>query len=195
MRKILTVALVAIAAALQARTVEYEAKFVLMVPKTVDNSESLGRRTYQSQRIGGSLFVELDADGLVREVRLEGLTNYTHLVNRSRVTYECVVDQNPTFSLVGNNKTGVFRRSSVAMSFWADPSYNIGEMEEDNSLFLSIAGYGTESRVTGYVTGTMGCGCAAYGHVSPTRTMWSYLVTDVAAVFGRVQLRKRRDVP
>ena len=42
--------------------------------------------------------------------------------------------------------------------------------------------------LSGYAAGTIGCGCMAYGHVSPTRMLgfWGAtdIVDDVAAVHG-----------
>lgn len=44
-------------------------------------------------------------------------------------------------------------------------------------------------KLGGNVSGTIGCGCSAYGHISPTRVLWfwgaSSQVDDVAAVYGK----------
>ena len=105
----------------------------------------------------------------------------------------------------------------------AEPSYNKGEDNEDNSLLCTFAGKGTCKKRTvkawqsytytdskgkkrtaqrlvtlgkfdiintmkGYNAGTLGCGCTAYGHISPTRKAAalapSCTVDDVASTFG-----------
>lgn len=37
----------------------------------------------------------------------------------------------------------------MKFQFWADPSYNIGSLGEDNSLFLDLAGKGSFSKKFG----------------------------------------------
>ena len=59
---------------------------------------------------------------------------------------------------VGTNRTGRFRTGAVKFSIIADPSYNIGGVEEDNVLMLDMSGKGNISvgglkRIRGSVSG------------------------------------------
>ena len=74
-------------------------------------------------------------------------------------------------------------------------------MNEDNSLYITLAGKGRLSSskfkfATGYVAGTIGCGCSAYGHKSPTRKIGyngaTSVVDDIAAVHGRWSMKLDR---
>ena len=74
-------------------------------------------------------------------------------------------------------------------------------MNEDNSLYIILAGKGRLSSskfkfATGYVAGTIGCGCSAYGHTSPTRKIGyngaTSVVDDIAAVHGRWSMKLDR---
>lgn len=128
----------------------------------------------------------------------ENFVNKTHkLSNGENVTYHVEVDEDacfPKFNAIGNNKTNKFKTASICFAIGAEPSYNIGEYDEDTSLFVTIAGKGTVhkdgyvSSASGYVAGSLGCGCMAYGHVSPTRKLGRHgatsQVADVAAVHG-----------
>lgn len=117
-------------------------------------------------------------------------------------------------NLIGSNLTGKFNVPSVCFWLDAEPDYSKGEDDEDNSLLVTLSGKGTTSTVkeyewvevgnvrkrvlvdqwqkirtiSGNVAGTLGCGCSAYGHVSPTRVADdhgpSQVVDDVAAVYG-----------
>ena len=81
----------------------------------------------------------------------------------------------------------------------AEPSYNIGEIDEDTSLYIMMSGKGNINAsgkilaASGYASGTMGCGCNAYGHKSPTRKIGKYgatdFVDDVASVYGHWRLK------
>ena len=106
----------------------------------------------------------------------------------------------PRFNAVGNNRTGRFKTASICFFLAAEPSYNIGEFTEDNALYVMLSGTGRFhsrkkclNRASGYASGFIGCGCAEYGHVSPTRRIgWAGptgQVDDVAAVFGKWTLR------
>ncbi len=137
------------------------------------------------------------------DVSFSNMTNKTHkLSNGKNVTYDVAVDYNKhvtRFNVIGDNRTKTFRKASVCFSIQAEPSYNIGEIDEETSLYVTLAGEGiVDARgrlltVSGYAAGTLGCGCKAYGHVSPTRTLGYYGATsqvdDVAAVFGRWTMR------
>ena len=71
---------------------------------------------------------------------MTGLTNLTHKINGERITYECSEwpydDFQNSVVAVGNNKTLKFRKGGLDIAFVADPSYNIGGLEEDNTLML-----------------------------------------------------------
>ena len=93
-----------------------------------------------------------------------------------------------------SNKTGVFKKATLSFRFQADPSYNIGTDDPDNTLILQASLTGNQfGRMTGYAAGQLGCGCHAYGHVSPTRTIGpdgaTTMVSDIAAVKGTVSLK------
>ena len=100
---------------------------------------------------------------------------------------------------IGSNKTNRFKTATLCLSIAAEPSYNIGQFDEDTSLYITISGKGTintkglMSKANGYVAGTLGCGCMAYGHKSPTRTIGyngvTDTVSDVAAVYGTWTLK------
>jgi hypothetical protein len=105
----------------------------------------------------------------------------------------------PRFTIIGNNKTGKFKTATVAFALAAEPSYNIGQFDEETSLYLTLAGKGIlgkngiMTKASGYASGTLGCGCRAYGHVSPTRNLsWrgaSNEVVDIAAVYGTWKIK------
>lgn len=123
------------------------------------------------------------------------------LSNGKNVTYDVMLDDEGrgfTFNAVGSNKTGIFNGASVCMSIVAEPSYNVGELDEDTSLYITLAGKGRlkngrVSYVHGRAAGTLGCGCTAYGHVSPTRAIgWNGPtdeVVDVASTYGTWLMR------
>lgn len=137
-----------------------------------------------------------DKTGQLVDVQFKNLVNKKHkLSNGKYVTYTTKLDSAvyPRFNCIGSNKTKVFNTASVCFSIAAEPSYNIGEMNEDNGLYLVLAGKGKISKkqlktLSGYAAGTIGCGCMAYGHISPTRMLgfWGAtdIVDDVAAVHG-----------
>lgn len=166
-----------------ARTDVYRFKAALHVPRVYDNTQSLGRRKYQTQKLEGVLRVT-PVEG--REPKIElALTNKTHKVGGSPVTYETDVS-GVLWHVIGSNKTGVFKTPSVKFSVDANPSYNIGDDEPDNTLILTFAGKGTSwKRLSGYAAGQLGCGCYAYGHTSPTRLLYDLcMVVDTAAAWG-----------
>ena len=86
------------------------------------------------------------------------------------------------------------------------PSYTLGyEPTNDSSMIIQISGSGKSvvsgirriiSSASGYVTGQLGCGCAEYGHISPTRTAGYYghtgVVTDTSSTFGRFKMIRRK---
>ena len=174
----------------------YSLKLRLNVPRIYNNNESLGSRKYQSQLVVGTMQLYYDKSGQLVDVQFKNLVNKKHkLSNGKYVTYTTKLDSTvyPRFNCIGSNKTKEFNTASVCFSIAAEPSYNIGEMNEDNGLYLVLAGKGKISKkqlksLSGYATGTIGCGCMAYGHVSPTRMLgfWGAtdIVDDLAAIHG-----------
>ena len=173
----------------------YNFKMNLKVPRIYNNMQSLGYRKYQSQTLRGELHITYGDDGTTK-VNVYGLYNKTHKVNGINVTYVCSEwpydDDNVLIVGVGNNKTGKFTEGGASFSFVADPSYNIGKVDEDNTLMLELSGIGKIKNgilknLKGSVRGQIGCGCKAYGHVSPTRLWFGFLtdiVVDVAPLYG-----------
>ena len=109
--------------------------------------QSLGYRRYQTQRLKGFLrLAYVDGENRPR-IQIRGLENHTHKINGKRITYECM--QNPEYAplavVVGSNRTGRFRTGAVKFSIIANPSYNIGGIEEDNVLMLDMSGKGNIS--------------------------------------------------
>ena len=140
---------------------QYSFTMHLYVPRVYDNMQSLGYRKYQPQTLKGTLFVVYTDDGETL-VKVKGLENRTHKIGGKRVTYECyenINDNNGVLAVgVGSNKTLKFNQGGVKFSFTADPSYNIGGLEEDNTLMLWLSGHGilrkgTLKSIRGSVTG------------------------------------------
>lgn len=165
----------------------WELRMSLYVPRIYDNMQSRGQRKYQRQRLEGHIRVTPN-DGMEPDVNVLGLENITHKVNGHRVTYNVLPCDHVLWHAIGSNRTGVFKTRSVRFDFEAMPSYAIGpEPNEDNSLLVTLSGRSTGStgsRMRGYVSGQIGCGCYEYGHVSPTRIWGQDRVIDTAAVFG-----------
>ena len=129
------------------------------------------------------------------------MVNHTHkLSNGKSVAYDAFLDNEKPMQVaaIGNNKTLKFNTASICFSIEAEPSYSIGDINEDNSLYVTLAGKGIIRNgkihsASGNVSGTLGCGCYDYGHTSPTRLIWwwgiSPYITDIAAVYGRWSLK------
>lgn len=143
-------------------------------------------------------------DGWLCDVKFSSFVNKTHrLSNGKNVTYDVELAPNgfgPCFNAIGNNKTKVFKTASICFSLAAEPSYNIGQVDEETSLYITLGGKGTIANggiksARGNASGTLGCGCAAYGHVSPTRTIGvngpTSQVSDIGAVFGTWTLKAK----
>ena len=180
----------------------YDIKLTLKVPRIYNNNNSLGYRKYQTQKIVGYMYVTYTAEDTRALIEIDSLVNKTHKINGRNVTYKCRISEESLYSrwcYIGDNKKDEFKTPSVAFYLEAEPSYNIGEVNEDNALYLLIAGSGISSKkkikgclvpskLSGKVTGTIGCGCMAYGHVSPTRLIGPCghysAISDVASVFG-----------
>lgn len=182
----------------------YKFRMRVRVPRIYDNTTSMGQRKWQSQLIVGEMHVDYSIDDISPIITFTNCYNKTHKIDGKNVTYLCENGYDDVvirWVVMGSNKTGLFKNGSCF--FYADfePSYNIGEDEPDNSLLLYFGGYGTLQKVTnkiigntnkvkrwrGYCVGTMGCGCTAYGHISPTRVLGFFgplcdFVTDVASI-------------
>ena len=130
--------------------------------------------------------------------------NKTHkLSNGKNVTYDVEASDSGfglCFNAIGDNKKNVFKTASICLSIAAEPSYNIGQVDEETSLYITLAGKGTIAKghikqANGCASGTLGCGCAAYGHMSPTRTIGADgstdEVSDIGAVFGTWTLKAK----
>jgi hypothetical protein len=186
---------------------EYDFTMSLKVPRVYNNTQSLGYRKDQKQKIKGTLKIIYKEDELRPTLEITNLVNITHKINDKNITYQTTVDNEgeivyPRFNYIGNNKTGKFNKAKIIFYFDANPSYNIGEDEPDNSLLVTLSGTGNTkiikqcntkiqivNIISGFVTGTLGCGCSAYGHVSPTRIVGPYgpicdAVDDVCAIVG-----------
>ena len=204
-----------------------EYRFIInqKVPRIYDNNTSQGYRKYQAQRIKGTLYIVYDMNPesiRLPRIFVKDLVNRTHrLANDQYVTYKVTVNNKGAgpgpltrVNVIGDNETEVFSTPSIVCYMDAEPSYNKGEDDEDNSLLITLAGYGISSnrkiwvhvqnddqstvieypskkvirKVNGYNAGSLGCGCMAYGHKSPTRvSSWfdhSGRVDDVAATLG-----------
>ena len=167
----------------------------LKVPRIYDNMASKGYRKLQPQRLVGDLQFVYKDDGTTT-VRVKNLVNKTHKINGIPISYVCYdfpYDyHDPLVVGIGSNKTGKFKQGGAEFAFQADPSYNIGAVDEDNTLILELSGYGTLKgnvlkNLKGAVKGQIGCGCMAYGHISPTRLFLGWLtdyVHDVAPLYG-----------
>lgn len=179
----------------------YKLTLRVRVPRIYDNMESLGYRKYQTQTIRGELRFVYRSDGSV-QVETSVLTNITHKINGKNVTYATYpTDDDDWMNLtvaVGNNRTMKFRQGGIDIQFIAEPSYNIGEINEDNTLVLRLSGTGSITSsdrlnfIRGSATGRIGCGCTDFGHISPTRLWLSHLtdiVVDVAPVYGTFNAR------
>lgn len=181
----------------------YKFTMNLRVPRIYDNMASKGYRKLQPQRLAGELQFVYKDNGTVK-VRVRNLVNKTHKINGVPISYVCYdypYDyHNPLVVGIGSNKTGKFKQGGADFSFQADPSYNIGGVDEDNTLILELSGYGTLrgntlKNLRGSVKGKIGCGCRAYGHVSPTRLYLGWLtdyVWDIAPVYGTFTAHFRR---
>ena len=183
----------------------YSLKMSVRIPRVYDNMESNGYRKYHVDTLIGELRMTYPADGSGRAtLSVENLYNKSHKVGGEFVTYESYIDADAVFprvNLIGSNKTGIFKKPSVVFALVCDPSYNIGEVTEDNTLYITLSGTGGISKMkrknaqvikslSGYLAGIIGCGCSEYGHTSPTRVNGAFgpisdAVDDVAAVWGQ----------
>lgn len=207
MRKVLNIILIMLVSSLScyADVVDlYKFTMKLHVPRVYDNTTSKGYRKYQTQTITGYLYASYDDNDNVT-LSIDSCYNKTHKVSGSNVKYQVTVDNDgtvlyPRWTYIGDNKTQKFTTPSVAFYIDCFPSYAKGADEPDNSLLLTLAGTGTTkklkksgaiyiTKLKGYASGILGCGCMAYGHVSPTRQIGFCgprlsEVKDVCSVWG-----------
>ena len=188
---------------------EYKFTMRVYVPRIYDNTSSLGYRKYKPQTVKGTLRLTYESDTVRPTITITDLVNKSHKINGEYITYTTTVDNGthvyPRINVIGNNKTGVFKTGSIVFYLDANPSYNLGEDVEDNSLLVTVGGKSTTKVIngrrviysgSGHLAGTLGCGCTAYGHVSPTRVMGVEGLTDdvddVASVWGRWTMKYQR---
>ena len=165
-------------------SVVYDLTMTLHVPRVYDNWQSTGYRRYQRQKLVGTVVASEDGTTVTLE-------NKTHKVGGKRVTYTCTVGQSE-WHLIGNNATGLFKKSSITLGIEALPSYVPTYLPtDDETLVLTLSGSGTPKYIRGNIAGTLGCGCAWYGHTSPTRDMFTWAVVDKAAIYGTFKLKRR----
>lgn len=182
----------------------YKLRMRIYTPRIYNNSLSLGYRKYNPDVLLGELWVTYPSDGSGgATLSVTNLYNKSYKINGNYVTYQSYIDEDsmyPRVHCIGNNKTKKFDKASIAFAMVCDPSYNIGAVEEDNSLYITLGGKGKLSShkrkgsevisyMRGYLAGILGCGCSEYGHISPTRIMgvngpMQDVVVDVASVWG-----------
>lgn len=190
MKKTLAIACLALAVtaplSAMSEVLVYKLTMKLYVPRIYDNMQSMGYRKSQPQTIRGYVYVDkgVESGQTEPEISVEGMYNKTHKISSKCVTYMDTDATGVMYRYIGNNRTGVFKKPCIKFSLSLDPSYNIGDDEPDNTLVINLAGQGkSERKIKGAVTGQIGCGCRAYGHVSPTRTI-VYGVDDIAPLYG-----------
>lgn len=188
-----------------AETLIYKVTMRLQVPRVYDNTQSLGYRKPQRQIIVG--YVSVDKDMATKpyegenvsgepEIYAYGFYNKTHKVAGSHVTYaDCALAENVMWRYIGNNKTCIFKKTCIKFNLDLNPSYNIGADEPDNTLVIQLSGIGnSEKLIQGSVTGQIGCGCFAYGHISPTRDIQGN-VQDITPLYGRFVMKLKNRIP
>jgi hypothetical protein len=182
--------LMALASA-SADIIAYRVKMTLKVPRVYKNTTSQGYRKIQTQKIVGYVVVDKnDLESGEPQIKAYGFVNNTHKVGGLKVTYADTAAMDVMWRYIGNNRTGVFRNTNVRFFLDLNPSYNIGEDEPDNTLLITLAGRGlSEKHIKGNVTGQLGCGCYAYGHVSPTRTVEGK-VSDITPLSGTFTMKR-----
>lgn len=174
-----------------AETLVYKLKMKLEVPRIYDNMQSKGYRKVQAQYVYGYVYVDTNPRKGSKEpsVSVCCVYNKTHKVSGKSVTYSDAEATEVTWRFIGSNKTGVFKQPCLKFSLDLNPSYNIGADEPDNTLVITLSGRGKNYKsISGKVTGQIGCGCSAYGHVSPTRTI-VYGVDDISPLSGTFTMK------
>lgn len=182
----------------------YDLNMTLKIPRVYNNTESLGYRKLQTQRFSGKMLVQYNENDRPNITILDLVNKTQKLSSGKCITYECYTTGLTRFNYIGDNRRNMFTTPSLRFSLAAEPSYALTDLQEDNSMYLELAGYGAVSktiikqctipiRLSGYVVGTLGCGCSDYGHVSPTRIigpcMFEDIIDDVAPVYGTWHIR------
>ena len=201
---VLLVAAIPVIRGLSATVVDrYAVTIRLHVPQVLNNTESLGYRIFRVQTIKCKMSITY-AEGKDPAFSFDEAVNNSFRVGGSKVTYTVTTEDDimpARLSYIGKNGAESFKVKSATVVFFVEavPSYAKGDPGEDNSFHLMFSGRGYPSAdvrsgaylprmFRGYVTGTQGCSCYAYGHTSPTRTAGvngaTSEVTDVAAAFG-----------
>ena len=121
----------------------YRFKMSIYLPRIYENAQSLGYRKYQKQSLTGELSI-IYRGSEPPKFKVEKLVNNT----QRGISYECYSESGESWIdgmvvALGSNKTKKWNQSGMKFSFWADPSYNIGDLGEDNSMFLDLSGKGT----------------------------------------------------
>ena len=196
----------------------YSLKMVLDVPRTFNNTQSLGYRKKEKQTILADLYVDYD-ENEEATFTIVNMYNKTHKINGKSITYSVTCDNYgdyvyPRWCYIGNNKTDEFTTPCIELYIDCDPSYNVGEDEADNSLLITLAGFGKSKVKTfkttcgqkykyripysfsGKVSGSLGCGCTVVLHKSATRTIGingaTKKVTDVAPSCGTFTIKYKK---
>lgn len=188
----------------------YNITLRLKVPQVFNNSTSEGYRRFKNQTIKGEMHIVWQADGNFH-LEFSGLENRHFKVGGKNVTYTGREDRDVVYSRlawIGDNKKDLFKTPTLCFYLELEPSYAIGGNTEDNSFYVLLSGSGTSAKIeediriarrfSGTVAGTQGCGCHAYGHLSPTRRGDIYgpseIPDDVVPSYGQWQaIWKRRE--
>lgn len=169
----------------------YRITMNMKVPRVYDNAKSLGYRKVQQQVIKGYISVDYGC-GEYKEpvIYAYSFLNRNHKIGGKNVTYAETEADDVMWRYIGSNKRNVFTSPNIKFSLDLDPSYNIGADEPDNTLVITLSGSGISERtIKGAVTGQIGCGCMAYGHISPTRGI-DFRVSDITPLYGTFNMRK-----
>lgn len=146
----------------------YKFSMSLKVPRIYNNNCSLGYRKYQGQNITGYLKIKYPnvaaGESGQPEITITGLENKTHKINGKNITYKVTVGYDGPMTrvnLIGDNKKDEFKTPSVCFYIDAEPSYNVGEDDEDNSLLCTLAGSGSMKTVAGYTYSSVCSYCSS----------------------------------
>lgn len=179
--------------ALFAKTTYYDLVMTMKVPVIVDNSKSKGKRVYKTQKIKGRVIVAHDRYGGEPRVTFLDMVNKSHRLSNGQYVKYAVSVEGGGWHAIGDNKKKVFKKPSIFLTIEATPSYALAD-GEDNTLIVTLAGGGKDpSYISGRVAGQLGCGCYAYGHVSPTRILGTDTVVDIAATWGSFKMKRRME--
>lgn len=184
----------------------YALTMSLAVPQVFDNTQSAGYRKYQTQKVTGEVKVSYDGNGNMTGISCGTLKNHKFKVGGKNVTYQVFVGETPSWVYIGSNRKDKFTTPCVMMELECEPSYALKGLTNDSALILVLAGKGSAKtckgsvypyKFSGGVAGTLGCGCADYGHKSPTRKI-GFIgpkkdeVSDIAPVYGSFTMKYKR---